>query len=91
MKVKSDSNEFINSDFWYKYVFVDSGDNDYDVTCQNKELRTKLIKESTYERWQKFGTLYGITRYSMVALTDEGDFCKELPFHAHAHYLFPYV
>ena len=76
MKVKSDSNEFINSDFWYKYVFVDSGDNDYDVTCQNKELRTKLIKESTYERWQKFGTLYGITRYSMVALTDEGDFAK---------------
>lgn len=77
LKVKLTSDEFINSDFWYKYIFIDSGDNDYDATCQNEELKIELIKGSTYKRWQKYGTLYGITRYSMVAITDEEYFATE--------------
>lgn len=63
---------FIDEDFWYKYVFVDRGNDWDDVTCQNDEMKKGLIKKSTYSRWQKFGTLYGISRYSMVALTNMG-------------------
>lgn len=73
-EVKNNLQDFIESDYWYKYVFVDNGDNDWDVTCQNDEMKKELIKESSYMRWQKFGTLYGISRYSMVILADEGDF-----------------
>lgn len=59
--------EFVMGDFWYKYVFVDEGNDD---TCQNNEMKKKLLENSTYYRWQKYGTLYGISRYSMVALTN---------------------
>lgn len=62
--------EFVMGDFWYKYVFVDDGKGD---TCQNNEMKRDLLKNSTYYRWQKYGTLYGISRYSMVALTDVKD------------------
>ena len=63
---------FIDKDFWYKYIFVDKGNDWDDVTCQNDEMKKELIKKSTYSRWQKLGTLYGISRYSMVALTNMG-------------------
>lgn len=64
---------FVEGDFWYKYLFVDDGNDD---TCQNKEMRTKLLKEGTYYRWQKSGSLYGVSRYSFVALTDTGEFAQ---------------
>ena len=77
-EIKYNSEEFMNSPLWYKYVFVDSGDEDWDVTCQNDEMKRDLINDSTYMRWQNFGTLYGITRYSMVILTDESDFSMDI-------------
>ena len=61
-------NNFKNSEFWYKYVFVD-GDS---LTCQNNEMQQRLIDDATYPRWQKWCTLYGISRYSMVMLTNFG-------------------
>ena len=60
---------FVYSDLWYKHLFVDNGSY---PTCQNEEMKKRLIKESTYCRWQKYGTLYGLSRYSMVALTNTG-------------------
>ncbi len=63
--------EFVMGDFWYKYVYVDEGNDDY---CQNVEMKRELLKKSTYYRWQQYGTLYGVTRYSFVALTGEGSF-----------------
>lgn len=74
LQAKSAPDEFINSDFWYKYVFVDHGDSAGDVTCQNNEMKKELIENATYKRWQKFGTIYGISRYSLVALTEEDCF-----------------
>ena len=75
-KVKeTDSNDhvpFVNSDFWYKYLFVDSGNDSDDVTCQNSRMKEKLLSDSTYYRWQQFGTLYGVSRFSFVALTKLG-------------------
>jgi len=61
-------------DFWYKYVFVDVN---Y-ISCQDNELRKKLIKYQTYTRWQGYGTLYGMSRYSFVSLSDESDYSKKI-------------
>ena len=58
---------FVDTDFWYKYVFVDDGDF---VTCQNNGMKEELLKQSTYYRWQKLGTLYGVSRYSFVTITN---------------------
>ena len=60
---------FLSDSNWYEFVFVDDLG---EPTCQNKEMRAKLLKEATYERWQDWGSLYGITRYSMVYLTNNG-------------------
>lgn len=54
-----------DNSFWYKYVFVDGGDK----TCQSKHMTRSLIKDTTYDRWVEWGTLFGISRYSFVALT----------------------
>jgi len=54
------------SEEWYKFVFVDSGN---DSCCQNLDMRADLIKKATYARWIEYGTLFGISRYSFVALT----------------------
>ncbi len=56
---------YTSDDWWYKYLFVD-GDS---KTCQNKFMAKKLIEESSYARWIELGTLFGISRYSFVALT----------------------
>jgi hypothetical protein len=60
-------------DNWYKFVFIDK-----DKMVQNKTMQENLITKSTYTRWQNYGTLYGVTRYSFVCLTDNSDFSKNI-------------
>lgn len=62
-------NSFLYSNHWYEFVFVDKLDG---MTCQNDAMQKKLITNATYERWQKWCSLYGISRYSMVYLTNTG-------------------
>lgn len=69
---------FVDSDFWYQYVYVDSGNGHDYVTCRNVDMRKSLLKTATYSRWQEAGTLYGISRYSLVALTDTEWFAKNV-------------
>lgn len=59
---------------WYRFIFVDGGD----ATCQHPEMLRRLIRESTYERWAEYGTLFGISRYSLVAVTDRGFMATEV-------------
>ncbi|MDO4703664.1 CorA family divalent cation transporter [Tannerella sp.] len=59
--------DFIMSNNWYEFLFVDKPN---DMSCQNTEMQKALIKGSTYERWQKWCSLYGVSRYSMVYLTN---------------------
>lgn len=66
-EVAKPKSNFIDCDFWYKYVFID---NDNDLSCQNKKMRDDLINESSYLRWEKYGTIYGISRYSLVTLAN---------------------
>ena len=56
------------SEFWYKYLFVDTGW----PTCQNDEMMRDLLRTHTYLRWQKWNSLYGVSRYSFVYLTNSG-------------------
>lgn len=65
---------FKESDNWYRYVFVDGGL----CTCQNDELKKELIKEATYSRWTKWNSIYGISRYSFVMLSNAGEDEKHL-------------
>ena len=59
---------------WYEYVFVDG----QGKMVQSPRMQTKLIEESTYDRWMEWGTLYGMTRYSFVSLTNEAWFPKNV-------------
>lgn len=69
-KFVDDYDDFIeNDEDWYKLVFVD---NFFGLSCQNKSMRQELIKKATYERWQLWSSLYGISRYSMVYLSNSG-------------------
>lgn len=56
------------SEFWYKYLFVDTGW----PTCQNDEMMRDLLRAHTYLRWQNWNSLYGVSRYSFVYLTNSG-------------------
>lgn len=64
------NNESKCKDFWYKYVFVDGGE---DATCYGDDMYHKLLSEQTYTRWEHplWGTEYGVSKYSLVALTTE--------------------
>lgn len=63
-KDNSGYEKFMYDDWWYRYVFVDGGYK----TCPNDDMSHRLIEAATYPRWQQWGTLYGISRYSMVLL-----------------------
>jgi len=54
-----------NDDFWYEYIFIDGNGKN----CQSRYMTKDLIKQSTYDRWVEYGTLFGISRYSFVSLT----------------------
>lgn len=53
-------------ELWYKQIFIDEGNDPY---CQNDSMLESFVNESTYSRWQKYGTMYGATRYSLVCIT----------------------
>lgn len=55
------------SDYWYKYVFVDASS----PTCQNDYMKKQLLLDHTYLRWSNWNSLYGVTRYSFMFLTNE--------------------
>lgn len=58
-----------NSDFWYKYIFVDGSSR----TCNSIPMLNRVLKENTYDRWADYGTLYGASRYSFMELTSTYD------------------
>lgn len=58
---------YINNDEWASFLFVDKDSS----SCQNKYMTKKLLKKHTYSRWVNFGTLYGISRYSFMALSND--------------------
>lgn len=61
-----DSFGYSSNDFWYQFVFVDG----FSPSCANSKLRTEQIEKHTYSRWVENNTLYGVTRYSFVCVTE---------------------
>lgn len=61
--------KYLDDDDWYRYVFVD---NQW-PTCQNDDMMHKLLERATYKRWQKYHSLYGVSRYSLVLATNADD------------------
>ncbi|MCF8245533.1 MAG: hypothetical protein K9J37_13665 [Saprospiraceae bacterium] len=60
------------TDKWMQYMFIDNSGN----SCQSDLMAEELLKRHTYHRWAKYGTFYGITRYSLVALSELNDFTQ---------------
>lgn len=60
-------NKFLYSNNWYEFVFIDQLRG---MSCQNLKMQKDIIKKATYERWQQWGSLYGVSRYSMMYLTN---------------------
>ncbi len=52
------------NNWWYRYVYVDTS-----LMHTNKFQKQELLKNQTYSRWVENGTLYGMSRYSLVMLT----------------------
>lgn len=63
--------EFVYSGDWYRYLYIDAGS---EPTCMNLDMRKQLIDDTTYMRWQGAGSIYGITKYSFMMLTDASDY-----------------
>lgn len=66
--------KYLRSDAWHEFIFIDSGES----TCQNRKMQEKLLKQHTYTRWQKYGTLFGVTRYSFMVLTADNSFSRNV-------------
>ncbi len=54
------------AEFWYRYVFVDA----FCMTCRDGKMRNRLLERGSYVRWRDWSSLYGISRYSFVYLTN---------------------
>lgn len=70
---KKQSYHYESSDLWYKYIFVD-GKN---IGIANQVMMCDLIENTTYPRWINWSTLFGISRYSLVCLTDCSSFAYD--------------
>ncbi|KLE02178.1 CorA family divalent cation transporter [Aliarcobacter butzleri] len=74
---KLNSEQYKTNSNWYEYIFVD-GDG---ITIHNKKMQENLVTASTYDRWMDntYGcTLYGMSRYSFVSITNSSDFAKNI-------------
>lgn len=85
LKGQNPEEHYKTDDWWYQFVFVDTNG----ATCPNMKLRKKLLEEATNPRWVNYGTFYGISRYSFVALTEHfsaGFFAKIIASHVQTMY-----
>jgi hypothetical protein len=70
-RTRGDGYEYESSAVWYSIVYIDGST---DSGIDNKNMQKELIKQATYPRWVEAGTLYGISRYSLICVTDTEDY-----------------
>ncbi|MEW6194391.1 MAG: hypothetical protein AB1521_04435 [Bacteroidota bacterium] len=68
---------YADSKLWYQYIFID-GKN---PGIANKNMMRELNIKTTYDRFVELGTLYGLSRYSFVCLTNRSFFGTEIVRH----------
>lgn len=66
LTAKEPDETYKQHDWWYQYVFVDTGFR----TCRSQRMMSDLLTSVTNARWNDQGTLFGVSRYSFVALTN---------------------
>jgi hypothetical protein len=71
-----------DSDEWYRFIFLDGNW----PLCAHPVMKRDLIRETTYTRWVERGTFYGISRYSLVGITDAEFGYAFLREHLRRHY-----
>ena len=49
----------------YKFMYIEN-----DLSCQNPEMKKRILRDSVYDRWVQGGTIYGITHHSVCCITD---------------------
>lgn len=57
---------YLTSNFWHAYLFGDKKD----PAIANRQMQKNLTAKHTYARWAGYGTLYGFSRDSFVAVSD---------------------
>ena len=65
---------YLTNDLWYEFIFVDNDG----ATVKNSKFKKELLKKATYTRWSGNKTLFGVSRYSFVALTDRSWFANNI-------------
>jgi hypothetical protein len=71
---QKDACTYEESDDWYRFVFVDNDQ----TNIKNVKMKRELIAKSTYPRWSDYDTLYGVTRYSFMLLTQHNPFALDV-------------
>lgn len=64
---------YLTNPGWHEAVFID----DNGCTTQSTTMLRALLTRHTYDRWVNYGTLFGLTRYSFVMLTNNDNFNRE--------------
>ncbi len=75
------SYNYETGDFWHKFIFIDNAN----PSCSNLDFKREQIRKSTNTRWvegkdnlPKGNTIYGITRYSFMVISDQSDLSKKV-------------
>lgn len=61
--------KYAQNNFWYAYMYGDKTLKSLGIA--NKLRQEKDILENTYDRWVEYGTLFGFTRDSFVAVSSD--------------------
>lgn len=64
-----ESYEYCKNNFWYAFVFGDKSA--YSLGIANKIMQERNLLDCTYDRWADYGTLFGFTRDSFVAVSSD--------------------
>ncbi len=65
---------YLSDKDWYRFLFIDREE----PMLQHDMLIKEYLNRHTYARFADYGTLYGISRYSFMLVTNESDFAKEI-------------
>lgn len=56
----------------YRFLFIENS-----VSCNSATMRKALLRDSVYDRWINWGTVYGVTHHSLVCVTGLPDVVED--------------
>lgn len=59
-------------DTLYSILYID----DAEPSCQDRAIERQKLSEQFDTRWTRYGTIHGLTEYSMICITGEPDFLQ---------------